>query len=139
MGCRSRGRMIRRSGCSRGEPEVATEPLQVAVGRLVGFRWPEQRTDDLDDLADDDGIVCLPSVAGEQPAAERVRAAVGGGVWGRVVAGAVDELLEAVGVGEEDLGGWLRDDFFKHHCKVFGNRPFVWHIWDGRRMGSRRW
>jgi len=29
----------------------------------------------------------------------------------------------------------LRDDFFKAHCKVFKNRPFIWHIWDGRKDG----
>ena len=34
-----------------------------------------------------------------------------------------------------DLGGWLATTFFKDHCKVFGNRPFVWHIWDGAKDG----
>ena len=29
----------------------------------------------------------------------------------------------------------MRDDFFKAHCKLFKNRPFVWHVWDGRRDG----
>ena len=23
--------------------------------------------------------------------------------------------------------------FFDEHCKLFHHRPFVWHIWDGRR------
>ena len=43
-----------------GRPEVSTAPLQVAVARLVGYRWPEQaESDDLDVFADSDGIVCL--------------------------------------------------------------------------------
>ena len=29
-----------------GRPEVATEPLQVAVARLLGYRWPDQPPDD---------------------------------------------------------------------------------------------
>src|SRR5690606_15643199 len=46
-----------------GRPKVSTSPLQVAVARLLGYRWPEQAdSDDLDELADGDGIVCLPSV-----------------------------------------------------------------------------
>ena len=36
---------------------------------------------------------------------------------------------------QEDLAGWLRDEFFKEHCQVFRNRPFVWHVWDGRKDG----
>ena len=47
MGCRSRGRMIRRSGCLRGVRRWRRQPLQVAVARLVGFRWPEQEPDEL--------------------------------------------------------------------------------------------
>ena len=33
----------------------------------------------------------------------------------------------------EDLDEWLRDHFFEQHCKLFHHRPFIWHIWDGRR------
>ena len=57
----------------KGGPEVSTAPLQVAVARLVGYRWPEQpKADDLVGFADDDGIVCLPSVAGEAPGADQL-------------------------------------------------------------------
>ena len=119
-----------------GRPDVSTSPLQVAVGRLVGFRWPDQaESDDLDSSADADGIVCLPSVAGEPPAAERVQqvlaAALGQG-WTPAV---VKEFLEQAGSKKKNLADWLRDEFFKQHCALFGNRPFVWHIWDGQRDG----
>ncbi len=30
---------------------------------------------------------------------------------------------------------WLRDYYFSEHCKLFHHRPFVWHVWDGRRDG----
>ena len=45
------------------------------------------------------------------------------------------ELLEQAGSKKKNLDEWLRDEFFKQHCALFGNRPFVWHIWDGQRDG----
>ena len=110
-----------------------------AAGRrrtLVGYRWPEQaESDDLDAFADADGIVCLPAVAGEPPAADRVQrllAAAFGESWSPAK---VKELLEQAGSKKKNLADWLRDEFFKQHCALFGNRPFVWHIWDGQRDG----
>lgn len=119
-----------------GQPEMSTAPLQVAAARLVGYRWPEQPdTDDLDVFADSDGIVCLPSVAGKPPAADRVQrllAAAYGEAWSPAT---VRRLLEESGSKKKTLEDWLRDDFFKQHCTLFGNRPFIWHIWDGQRDG----
>jgi hypothetical protein len=119
-----------------GRPEKSTAPLQVAVARLVGYRWPEQaESDDLDAFADTDGIVCLPAVAGEARAADRVQqvlAAAFGGAWSPA---RMRELLEQAGSKKNGVADWLRDEFFKHHCALFGNRPFVWHIWDGMRDG----
>ena len=119
-----------------GRPEAAMEPLQVALGRLLGYRWPEQPdSDDLDALADDDAIVCLPPVLGERSAAERLQellARAFGGTWSPA---RTRELLVASGSKKKDLESWLQDDFFKAHCKVFKNRPFIWQIWDGRKDG----
>ena len=119
-----------------GRPEGSTAPLQVAVGRLVGYRWPEQaEADDLDAFVDADGIVCLPSVAGEAPAVEMVQqvlATAFGEAWSPA---RVKELLEHAGSKKKNLADWLRDEFFKQHCALFGNRPFVWHIWDGQLDG----
>lgn len=119
-----------------GRPEVSMEPLQVAVGRLLGFRWPGQPdSDELDNTSDPDGIVCLPSVAGERPAAERLQhvlALAFGEGWSPEK---LKELLEQTGSKKKNLADWLLDDFFKQHCALFGNRPFVWRIWDGRRDG----
>ncbi len=56
----------------KGRQNGSTDPLQVAVARLLGYRWPEQEADDLDKLADRDGIVPIPPVRGEPPAAERL-------------------------------------------------------------------
>jgi hypothetical protein len=118
-----------------GHPVGSTAPLHVAIARLVGYRWPQQKTDELDLYADSDGIVCLTPIAGEQPAAERLRtllAAAYGNAWSSIVQ---DRLLEAAGFSGHDLGEWLRDDFFKQHCALFHNRPFIWHLWDGRKDG----
>jgi hypothetical protein len=119
----------------RGVPAGSEQPLQVAVARLVGFRWPDQDPDDLDALADADGIVCLPAVGGEGPAAERIRAVLSTSFGDDWSTSTLDEVLVAAGGNAGDLEGWLRDGFFKDHCRVFQNRPFVWHIWDGRKDG----
>jgi len=118
-----------------GRPVGATEPLQVAVARLLGYHWPRQGRDDLDAFADADGIVCLPPVAGEPPAAERLRAllaAAYGDEWSTAQA---ERLLSAAGFGGKGLQAWLRDGFFARHCRLFHNRPFIWQVWDGRNDG----
>ncbi len=119
-----------------GRPESATEPLQAAVARLLGYRWPEQvDSDDLNPLADGDGIVCLPSVLGERSAADRLQellARAFGGTWSPARAA---ELLALAGSKKGNLDLWLRDEFFKAHCQTFKNRPFIWHVWDGRKDG----
>ncbi len=121
--------------------------LQVAVARLLGYRWPAEHDSDMElaieqhewvqaceplvALSDEDGIVCIPSVRGESPAAERLQAiltAAYGDAWND---GILTRLLaDANG---ETLEDWLRNRFFEQHCKQFHNRPFIWHIWDGRK------
>jgi hypothetical protein len=119
-----------------GRPEGSTAPLHVAVGRLIGYRWPSQlEQDEITSLADLDGIVCLPSVVGKAPAADRLQqvlAVAFGDAWPPAK---VKELLVDVGSSKKSLGEWMRDDLFKQHCALFGNRPFVWHIWDGLKDG----
>lgn len=120
----------------KGRVEVSTAPLQVAIGRLVGYRWPGQaEADDIDALADYDGIVCLPSVAGEASAVERLERLLAtsfSSTWSPMQA---KMLLEQISSRKKILADWLRDEFFKQHCAMFDNRPFVWHIWDGQRDG----
>lgn len=121
---------------TRGGPDSITSSLQVAVGRLLGYRWPAQAgSDELDGYADNDGIVCLPAVAGEARAADRVQrllAAAFGESWSPAKH---KHLLEQAGSKKANLAGWLRDEFFKEHCGLFGSRPFVWHLWDGLKDG----
>ncbi len=119
-----------------GRPELATAPLQVAVGRLLGYHWPEQDDDDdLSALADEDGIVCLPSVLGERAAADRLRELLARAfdvTWSPTK---TEELLAMSDSKKRDLETWLRDDFFRAHCRLFKNRPFIWHIWDSHKDG----
>ena len=117
-----------------GRPRSADSPLHVAVARLLGFRWPDQQPDVLDAHADKDGIVCLPALRGERPAADRLAdllAAAWGKDWHPQT---LTDLLAAVGH-QGTLEEWLRDAFFKQHCELFHHRPFVWHVWDGHREG----
>lgn len=125
-----------------GHPRGSDVTLQVAVGRLLGYRWPRQTgssfpecpTVDLDGLevhADADGIACLDAIAGEPSAADRVRALLSKAYGDEWSAAKLQELLDETG----SLEDWLRDRFFDDHCRVFHQRPFVWHVWDGRKDG----
>ncbi len=102
---------------------------------------PQQRevTDDcraFDDFADPDGIVCLPAVRGEPPAADRLRALLASAYGDEWSAAAERALLTASSPKPpKSLENWLRDRFFQEHCKLFHNRPFIWHVWDGRKDG----
>lgn len=125
--------------------------LQIAIARLLGYRWPAE-TDDTIELADEarawvarsrdllphadkDGIVCIPPVGREASAGDRLLnllADAYGDDWSNDV---LAQLLNAVDHAGKSLETWLRDKFFTQHCALFGNRPFVWHIWDGLRDG----
>jgi hypothetical protein len=86
-------------------------------------------------LADEDGIVCVPSVRGERPAAERLRALLAA-AYGEGWSPAKEaDLLAEVGYAGKSLEQWLRDGFFEQHCQLFHQRPFVWQIWDGKKDG----
>ena len=117
-----------------GNPSPSEAPLQVGIARLLGYRWPDQQPDALDTHADTDGIVCIPALRGERPAADRLTdllAAAWGSDWHPQV---LTDLLAAVGH-KGKLDEWLRDAFFRQHCELFHHRPFIWHIWDGHREG----
>jgi hypothetical protein len=127
-----------------GHPKEATAPLQVAVARLVGYRWPRQTgssfpdapplaMDELDEFADDDGIVSLTALRGEAPAADRIRALLAKAYGASWSSETLTELLASVGA--SSLEDWLRNRFFSQHCELFEQRPFVWHIWDGLANG----
>lgn len=125
-----------------GYPKSSSDTLQVSVARLLGYQWPRKtgsefpdcpqlEDDALEKLADDDGVVCLSSVRGERPAHERLLQllhTVYGEDW---YDGIVTKLLAESGC--NSLEDWLRNQFFDEHCKLFQHRPFIWHIWDGRK------
>ncbi len=102
-----------------GHPKGSEEPLQVAVARLLGYRWPRQTgsefpdcpalgPDGLEGVADADGICCLPPINKEQPAAARLRnllAAAFGSDWSP---SRERDLLAATGAKQTNLEDWLR-------------------------------
>ena len=119
----------------KGGLDPSDDPLQVAVARLLGFRWPDQESDVLDSFVDEDGIVCVPAVRGERTASDRLTELLAKAYGKDWHPQRVSELLAAVGYEGKTLDRWLRDGFFDQHCKLFHNRPFIWHIWDGHREG----
>ena len=130
-----------------GHPRYSRNPLQVAVARLLGYRWPMQtglRLDvsetakrcladarTLDTLAAEDGVVCIPALRGHDPAEHRLQRLLER-AWGTDWRG--DQLASLLAeVGSRSLDDWLRNAFFGQHCQLFHDRPFIWHVWDGRR------
>jgi len=134
----------------RGTARTDGTVLQIAVARLLGYRWPAEleadmrlshesrewikQCDDLLGSADMDGIVCIPAAHGEQPAEDRLRTLLAASFGQHWSPAKETELLVSV-EGKKGLDDWLRNTFFAQHSKIFGNRPFIWHIWDGEKDG----
>ena len=135
-----------------GPPRIDATVLQVAVARLLDHRWPAEVDHDMrlapeqrdvatdcrafDDFADPDGIVCLSAARGEPKAADRLRALLAAAYGDQWSAETERALLAATSPKPpKSLEAWLRDRFFHEHCQLFHNRPFIWHIWDGRKDG----
>ncbi len=129
-----------------GNPKHAESPLLVGTARLLGFRWPKQLGSKIPELypslpdgielhADSDGIVCLTALKGEAPAEQRLNALLAGAFGTDWSAAKLAKLLAETGFAGKSLDDWLRDGFFEQHCTLFKQRPFIWHIWDGRRDG----
>lgn len=129
-----------------GHPAKAKEALQVAVARLLGYRWPAELDDEmelsdearalvksceaLNRYSDDDGIVCIPPVRGEKSAVDRLNE-----LLLAADTAPVNKLLEQAKCKGKNLEFWLREKFFEQHCKLFHHRPFIWQIWDGQKDG----
>jgi hypothetical protein len=129
-----------------GNPRSAASPLQVALARLLGYEWPRQAgasvlsapavgADGLEKHDDDDGIVCLTALKGEPPAEQRLNSLLADAFGADWSAAKLASLLAEAGYVGKSLDDWLRDGFFAQHCELFQQRPFIWHVWDGRRDG----
>lgn len=134
-----------------GHPLHTPHSLQVALARLLGYRWPAENDLEMelapearaliaaiqafDPLSDEDGIFCIPSVNAEAAGADRLRdylQVVYGDAWNPQ---SLSQLLTQEGASANNLEDWLRNEYFSQHCRLFQNRPFIWHIWDGRKDG----
>ena len=138
-----------------GHPIKTENPLQVALARVLGYRWPAESDTEMelsdeasvlieavkafDHHSDDDGIFCIPSVNAEQAGAERLRdylQQVFAGEWNNQ---SITQLLQKKGANSTNLEAWLRDEFFVQHCKVFQNRPFICISGMAAKMVFRLW
>lgn len=137
-----------------GHPVPSEHPLHVAVARLLGYRWPAEldttmelsdaarawvkKCNSLGTYAASEGILPLIPLRGERRAAERLRELLEA-AYGEAWAPDLERQLVRSGVGgspgPRTLDEWLRDRFFQEHSALFHQRPFIWHIWDGRKDG----
>ena len=138
-----------------GHPSTAEAgtQLHVALARLAGYRWPAESDPDMClspearawsaraaalPVADADGVLCLPAVAGARPLADLLReylnVAIPGWDEARLVREA-DERFDKKPSRDLSLDSWLRDRAFRQHCALFHNRPFLWQVWDGQHDG----
>lgn len=130
-----------------GPARMGRSVLHIAVARLLGYRWPTERDPEMElaqeqrawvvrcatlhRLEDQDGIVCIPPVRGESPADERLLNLIRESYAREWTEDITARLLNGeTGLTLED---WLRNRFFDEHCKLFHHRPFIWHVWDGRK------
>ena len=42
---------------------------------------------------------------------------------------------ERIRATRDPLARHMRDQWFRDHCRLFHNRPFIWHVWDGEPDG----
>ncbi|HRS75332.1 MAG TPA: hypothetical protein P5282_10370, partial [Anaerolineaceae bacterium] len=122
-----------KKGTAHGPLRTDDTVLQVAVARLLGYRWPSEldagmeladeqrewvnRCEALLPYADEDGIVCIPPVRGEVSASDRLLnllAAAYGDAWSSDILAA---LLKSADHAGKTLETWLREKFFTQHCK----------------------
>lgn len=118
-----------------GDVTTSLHPLQVAIGRLLGYRWPRQLPSPLDVLVDADGIASLHALPGEPDLATRLRELLEVAYGSDWTSALEKKLVTRAGGKSGRLEDWLRDSFFASHVKIFDNRPFLWHVWDGRKDG----
>jgi hypothetical protein len=138
-----------------GHPTQArgTNSLQVGLVRLLGYRWPPEAEPSMRLAPEarnlivrskaltiacppaDDGIVCLTATKGLAPAHERLSLLLANAFGTSWSATKLANLLLEVEFHGKSLDDWLRDGFFAQHCELFHQRPFIWHIWDGRHDG----
>jgi len=132
--------------------------LHVALARIAGYRWPAE--DDMKmrlsgearkwitraaelPAGDNDGLLPIDACSGERPLAERLRAFLAVAYGADWSANLEQQLVEQ---SDKKLGGvkrasratledWLPTRAFAQHAKLFHDRPFLWHIWDGRADG----
>ncbi len=116
----------------RGAERMDEISLHIAVARLAGYVWPAERDDamrlaapqrelvemarNLSAHADGTGILPLPDLA------QRLSALLA-------------DCSATAAPDADGLEHWLRNAFFEGHCRLFCQRPFLWHIWDGLADG----
>lgn len=104
-------------------------PLHLHLARYLGARWPTEAS-----APPNTPWYLLLHPA---PSARKAHTFAG---WLDAVhhdaATSPASLRAALDAQDQDaLLAWLRDDFFVEHCRLFLDRPFIWHIWDGTPAG----
>ena len=136
--------------------EPGTE-LHVALARLAGYRWPaeidpsirlaplaRERVAMAGSLppADETGLLPLHAYGDRRPLADRLRTLLTAAYIAPVSPEREFALVRAADIKSDgkamqdcSLESWLANRAFRQHCKLFHDRPFLWHLWDGLHGG----
>lgn len=111
----------------------ATFAPHIHLARYLGMRWPNDakvHSDEQD--APPPWYLLLHPAPDANPQCTSAQ-------WMRTLAKDAEHTPElrasVTGNSTQMRQRWLRDSFFKEHCELFLQRPFLWHIWDGEPDG----
>ncbi len=136
-----------------GVNEKLREKLEAAIGkRPPEIVWPQMENKDRDQKrrehvdrlllylvkrvveADEDGLVCFESVDHEKPLLERLRHELHAAFPAQDPAALETEVINELKKKTkgyrraESLTEWLQDAFFETHCRLYQQRPLIWHL-----------
>mgnify|MGYP000076617205 CR=1 FL=1 len=133
--------------CEEVSPRQDSQVIQIAVLRLLGYRWPSESllAENLDPMQN---ILIHRS---RQLATVRLESGIFPLYPGEQRRAALDDLKKVIELSYSDcneesqnpfraksrseLYSYLQNEFFIEHCKLFLKRPFIWHLWDGEKDG----
>lgn len=126
------------------EAAIGQRPPEIVWPQMEGKDREQKRREHVDRLllhlvrrvveADTDGLVCLEAVAHEPPLLDRLRHELYAAFPAQDPAALETEVINELKKKTkgyrraESLAEWLQDVFFETHCRLYQQRPLIWHL-----------